>query len=396
MIRWLSLGVIVMVGMMAFDLFKMQSSFAQPRPDAPTYAQPGPYVVGTRELKTDDANRPLEVTIWYPTLNEAGAPVRHEYRYGPLRIESKVVFEAQPAAGPFPLIVFSHGNSGFRYQSLYYVEHLASHGFVVLSADHPQNTLLNQADEIEAIVGHFALRPADVLSQIALAEALNAEGDFAGVIDLENIGVTGHSFGGYTALGVGGAAFDYQALVEGCVEAGGGGFCEVLVDNEAVFASLRGFDEIPADHLYPALNDPRIKAIVPLAPSVPVMYTEATLAGVTAPMLILVGSQDSLTPLETDGQRAYDFVSSETKGLMVFENADHYIFVEKCNDIAIRLGFFESCSDAVWDMQRVHDLINHAATAFFLVELQGNTEAQAALLPANMDFRGVIYQTTIE
>ena len=46
-----------------------------------------------------------------------------------------------PLPGPHPLIVFSHGNSGFRRQSTFLTTHLASRGFVVAAPDHTGNTL---------------------------------------------------------------------------------------------------------------------------------------------------------------------------------------------------------------------------------------------------------------
>lgn len=51
------------------------------------------------------------------------------------------------------------------------------------------------------------------------------------------------------------------------------------------------------------------------------------------------------------------------------------------------------CSDAVWDMARAHDLINHFTTAFLLAELKGDAEA-AALAPEKITFPGITYETT--
>lgn len=39
--------------------------------------------------------------------------------------------------GPYPVVVFAHGFSGFSGQSLPQMTHWASRGFVVVSADHP-------------------------------------------------------------------------------------------------------------------------------------------------------------------------------------------------------------------------------------------------------------------
>ena len=47
------------------------------------------------------------------------------------------------------------------------------------------------------------------------------------------------------------------------------------------------------------------------------------------------------------------------------------------------------CSDAVWDMQHAHDMINHFTTAFLLSKLNDDAEAGAALSPEEMDFPGI-------
>ena len=46
--------------------------------------------------------------------------------------------------GPYPLIVFSHGNGGLGVQSFFLTEYLASHGYVVVCPDHTGNSLLTE------------------------------------------------------------------------------------------------------------------------------------------------------------------------------------------------------------------------------------------------------------
>jgi predicted dienelactone hydrolase len=108
--------------------------------------------------------------------------------------------------------------------------------------------------------------------------------------------------------------------------------------------------------------------------------------------MVIVGSKDQATPPERDSYPIYQAVSSPQKALVVFENAGHYIFVERCVPALIALGRFEQCSDSVWDMQRAHDLINHLATAFFLHTLKGDPAARAALDPSAVQFIGITYR----
>lgn len=59
-------------------------------------------------------------------------------------------------------------------------------------------------------------------------------------------------------------------------------------------------------------------------------------------------------------------------------------------------GHSDWCSDAVWDMSRAHDLINHFTTAFMLDVLKRDKEAHKALLPKAVHFTGIQYKTTLK
>jgi dienelactone hydrolase len=110
----------------------------------------------------------------------------------------------------FPLIALSHGFGSFRCQSTFLCTHLASHGYVVASVDHTGNTIMDIMQMIMAVqsgeavpeptaaVGRFIeLRPADVgfmIEQVAAAPEIGA------MAQTDRIGMTGHSFGGWTTL----------------------------------------------------------------------------------------------------------------------------------------------------------------------------------------------------
>jgi hypothetical protein len=93
---------------------------------------------------------------------------------------------------------------------------------------------------------------------------------------------------------------------------------------------------------------------------------------------------------------AYEYLGSANKSLVVFEGADHFLFSNDCAAIpwAIESGIFWGCADAVWDMDRAHDLINHFTTAFLLSVLYGDADATAALAPDAVSFPGITYETT--
>lgn len=212
----------------------------------------GPFRVGTttyfwvdesrRGVYTDDPTAPRElmVQVWYPAESVEGA---HPSRWlehprilspmlafwgdlptfilGHLNLTYSNSYEDAPvleAAAPFPVIVYSHGWGGIRNISQDQLEMLASHGYIVFSADHTYGSLVTVfpdgrvvkynpdalPDDIplddnnaagQKLVDTYAGDVRFILDQV---EALNsAEGDarFGGMIDTGTIGMFGHSTG---------------------------------------------------------------------------------------------------------------------------------------------------------------------------------------------------------
>jgi len=406
-------------------------------PAAPAFAARGPHPVGVRDFVIDDAERPLDVTVWYPALNPDGASETTSYLLGNIfPVPGQALRDAAPdaAGGPYPLVIFSHGFGGFRAQSTYLTEHLASHGFVVMAADHPGSTLFDLLGDnvrlqdllrmvasggtplgefwetmrreggargVELVSVSLALRPLDVLREIAFAEALTASnGTLAGVIDTGRIAVSGHSFGGYTAAAVGGARLDTAALRDWCANPVGIAFTPggtpafapepldaVTALNACVaqlvasnVATLRGLDAPPPD-LWPPTTDPRVRAVLLLAPwNMPIFGAEG-LAALDVPLMVQVGTVDSTTPPERDAYLVYSGAGSGNKALVVFEGAGHLLFANG------GLGV----DDPAWDMDAAHALVNHFAAAFLRAALYDDTGARAALEAGAVDFAGVQY-----
>ena len=121
--------------------------------------------------------------------------------------------DAQPdtTGGSYPLVVYSHGYWLFRQASAFLMEQLASYGFVVIAGDHMDNWgSIFAASQVE----DYVIRPQEVADKIDFAETLSdADGEFPGLIDLEHVGVTGHSFGADTALLAGGSRLNTDVFL---------------------------------------------------------------------------------------------------------------------------------------------------------------------------------------
>jgi predicted dienelactone hydrolase len=166
---------------------------------------PGPFGVGVtvrrltkKSVVTPSANRILDTVIWYPTA--AGA--------GPVDAVYGGVLDAalDTAAGPYPLLMFSHGSCGLPTQATFLMPLLASQGFIIVAPPHPGNTLTDFATcgGTQALVDSARERPEDIrfVLDAMLAANLDSTSPFFAAIDASKLGMSGHSFGGFTTYRV--------------------------------------------------------------------------------------------------------------------------------------------------------------------------------------------------
>lgn len=180
-----------------------------------------PVGVRTLELRDDTRDgRTLPVEVWYPADEShrgQDLDASHRDRFtvvpGLPEVAQHAVRDARPAGGgPFPLVVFSHGATSHRRSSTHLKTHLASHGYVVASADHVGNTLPDLFHDLttgakpgegrmDEMFQSAADRPRDVI--LVLDAVLGgADPALAGLADAERVGTCGVSFGGWTSLRV--------------------------------------------------------------------------------------------------------------------------------------------------------------------------------------------------
>lgn len=147
------------------------------------------------------------------------------------------------AEGKYPLIVFSHGAFGIRESNASTFTELASHGYVVVSIDHPYHSFYTQGvdgkittinaeymrevndsnkdgiytvEELYSLTQKWMkLRTGDmnlVIDHI-LENAASSDNPVYRLIDSERIGVIGHSMGGAASVALGRERSDVSAVV---------------------------------------------------------------------------------------------------------------------------------------------------------------------------------------
>ena len=351
------------------------------RPDAPELAAHGEFDIGVRTVELSDPDgfdvvnavagediptydRPLTLEVWYPATLEAGQEPGGEYtvvtRDPGLEVTVKglAVRDAAPntEAGPFPLIIISHGYPGNRFLMSHLGENLATKGYVTVAIDHTDSTYSDQA----AFASTLLNRPLDqlyVLEQIANLGAAGGGKFLEGVVDATQTGIIGYSMGGY-----------------GVVNVVGGGYAEGII--AAPYAPADRVLELRSSANEDYLNsmDSRIKAVIAVAPwgmNVGAWDAES-LQGVTTPIMFMAGSADDVSGYENGTKAIYDLTTNAERYLLTFENANHNAAAPMPAPIETwepsdNLDFvpFEHYGDAVWDTVRMNNIAQHFATAFF-------------------------------
>ena len=320
----------------------------------------GPHPVGVRTLDLVDPTRPnpvgtgprpLRTEVYYPSTPEAVAGVPRDVitLFGIPLIPNPSYRDVARAPGTFPLIVYSHGGGGIRFENAIKMEHLASHGFVVVSADTPGADLLNPDGDPDA----FENKPLDVSFLIDRFLAFNGEaGHFLeDAIDPARIGGTGWSFGGYAVTALATGPF------------------------------FRG-----------TFTDPRMKAIMPLDGAMGSLHWGADAPGIfatiTIPSLSLGGEILFSAPLFADHQAMFDALQAgpSVAALGVLHDAGHGTFPDSCevpDNILEPLngGPVPDCGPQAIPWRYARHIIDYLALNFFDGVLNGNAEALARLDP---------------
>ncbi len=364
--------------------------------DSTNYSTRGLYPVGTLELVVEDADRPLDITVWYPAQNPDKKREKITYYQSPgstgekdLPIYGYALSDVLPVEeGPFPLVVYSHGNETYRLESVYLMEYLASHGFVVFALNHYGDSLeaLNEEGErvVEDTIDYIVHRPNDITRVIDFATTVNdGTGHLSGVIDLERIAVTGFSFGGWTALAAGGAQLNYDEFDEL--------FCQNPEYNDDVddacaenlpqvdrIAKLAGLDA-PPEGTWPSFEDPRVDAVVALSPGYTAQFGRTGLQSFDVPLLLMVGTNDYFLPLEFHTSFVFENVASEKKYHVIIEDATHWFYANSCKSAPWTIPIGCPQIRAEWDDDGAFNVTKHYVTAFLLSILTDDLDAQSAL-----------------
>jgi predicted dienelactone hydrolase len=207
---------------------------------------------------------------------------------------------------PVPVVLFSHGLGGNRENSPYLGEHWAARGYVAVFLQHPgsddsvwknspaKNRMasMNQAASLE----NFTLRVKDVPAVLDQLTIWNAQTNspLNGRMNLQKVGMSGHSFGAVTTEAVSGEYFPLSGK---------------------------------------KLTDPRITAAIAFSPSPPKAGSLAKAFGsVKIPWLLMTGTKDTAPIGNTsvaDRLAVYPNLKGAPKYEVVLNKAEHSAFTDR-------------------------------------------------------------------
>lgn len=382
-IKKVSTLVSLLMGLGLSEVNSTEQIYSPDTAVTPVYAKSGSWFAGVKTIQANNPDqldvkgfqfsydRPLTFEVWYPTQNiaDASPAVYHnQTRLGkPFSIQGTAIRDAKPNdEQKFPLVVLSHGYTGYRTIMYYLGEHLASRGYVVVSIDHTDSTNEDvdfKRDPHSGFVSTLYNRARD--QQFALDFISDPKNGWASVVNTEQSSVIGYSMGGYGAINTVGGCFDISS--EKLKNIGFPAPLALLV-SPFLDSCNGGREQV----------DERWKAMVAFAPwgQQYDLHNKEKLAQLSVPSLFVAGSEDDVSGYENGVKKLYEQTKGQDKYLLVYDNARHNIAPHPAPKVAyeeeVDYGHY---ADPVWSNEVLNTVNKHMVTAFLDCHIKKVPEA---------------------
>jgi predicted dienelactone hydrolase len=302
-------------------------------------AEPGQYLVKieTETLIDTQRKRPFTVDFYWP----------------------------QGATRPAPAIVLSHGLGSDRQHFAALAKHLASHGFVAVTVEHPGSNLeklqqlLNGSSKEVFDVSEFVDRPKDVSYVLD-----NLAQRFSGAVNVQQAGVIGHSFGGYTALALAGATIDFDYLTKQCSQGIDSANVSLLLQCEAL--------KLP--HQTYNFRDERIKFALAINPVDSSIFGPKGMAKIRIPVAIAAASDDAVASAVLEQIKPFSWISAAQRYLLVTKGVGHVADIRSLTRV-----FVPSFNSFISEQNT--DPLQEYSNTFILALVQTHVRNQTAYRP---------------
>ncbi len=230
-------------------------------------------------------------------------------------------------APKIPVVIISHGLGSDRTTFRYLAEHLASHGFAVAVPEHPGSNAAQLQALVAGTVGEaaapseFVDRPLDIKYLLDDLTRRAKSDPRYGRLNLEQVGVLGQSFGGYTVLALAGAPINFEQLQKDC---GTQALDNTL--NLSVLLQCRANALPPLNY---GLQDSRVKAIFAINPIDSAVLGEAGLSQISIPTMIVSGNADTIAPALQEQVQPFTWLQSPDRYLALIDRGTHFSTLEE-------------------------------------------------------------------
>jgi len=279
-----------------------QSNSEEPIPEPSDLEQPGPFQVETQTFTLNRDRQTLQGT----------------------RIERRFTVDLYLPKGttqPAPVVVISHGLGSSPAGFIYLGEHLASHGFAAVVVQHLGSDVSRQEALLSGILSSnvnpvdFIDRPLDITYTLDQLES-RAQTDpaLAGRMNLQQVGIIGHSFGGYTALSLAGADLNIERIQQDCPTRLNTNF------NAAPILQCLA-DRLP--NLSYSLQDERVRAVFAISPINSIVLGPESLRQIQVPTMMMGGSNDYVASVVQEQIHPFLWLTTPEKYLVLSIPSGH-------------------------------------------------------------------------
>ncbi|MDO6566672.1 acetylhydrolase [Alteromonas sp. 1_MG-2023] len=354
----------------------------------PELSENGEYQVGVTTLTVNypepvmtlqgqAVERALTLEVWYPT-NDSGAATTYDNqtRSGKeFSIQADAIRDASVAdtQGTYPVVVLSHGYTGYRTIMYYLGEHLASHGYIVAGIDHTDST----NEDVDFANAPYAGFPSTLLNrsrdQVLTLNAVSENTLFKDVADPKNAGLIGYSMGGFGTVNTVGGCYDFSDEATASFTG---------VKDPAVISALQNaLNTCAGGNANADSVDERWKAAMALAPwgGQHKVFSQQALNKINVPMLYVAGDHDDISGYQGI-QWLFENTGNESTKLLTFKNARHNIAPHPAPKEAFGNEFdIGHYLEPAWRSETMNDINEHFALAMMECHVKGKPEFCAYL-----------------